>query len=292
MLRIGYRAHDFGSFTTASELGERIGSIRPSFIQLAIYKAFSNARDWKDWDEEYIASIVSALKAHGITIAITGCYTNPIHPDRDERRREIERFRKTLSLTKAFECPYVGTETGSASPSGGYSIDTSSPENLSIFREGLAEMVEAAAKNDACVALEPVARTHTISSLERVAAILEEFPAEYLKIIFDPVNLIPYTGIPEKDGVPLKVPSEEAEHKFVSDVLDVCGDRLAAIHCKDYYLNPETGFKIGNIPALTGIFRWKQFAEELRRRNIDVPWLLENLDPATVKETAETLETF
>ena len=292
MPRIGYRAHDFGSFDSASALGERIESIRPSFIQLALKKVIPSARPWQDWDEEYIHEIAENLSAHGVSIAIIGCYVNLIAPDKEERDKEISRFAKTLSLTSAFGCPYVGTETGTLNPNGGFSIETSSLENLAIARESLARMLEYAEKYDAYVALEAVARNHTISSLDRLADTLAAFPTKRLKVIFDPVNLIPYTGIPEKDGVPLRIPSEAAEHKFISDILDVCEDRLVAIHCKDYILDPDTGTKIGDIPALTGNFRWKAFAEELRKRNIDVPWLLENHNPLTVKETAETLEQF
>ena len=292
MPRIGYRAHDFGSFDSASALGERIESIRASFIQLALNKVIPSAKPWQEWDEEYISQIAKDLNNHGVGVAIIGCYINPIHPDKEARKKEIERFGKSLSFASAFGCPYVGTETGTASPTGGYSIDTSSRENLDIFYASLSEMLELAEKYDAYVAIEAVSRNHSISSLERMTGVLSSFRTKRLKTIFDPVNLIPYTGIPEKDGVPLKVPSEEAEHKFISDVLDLYGDTLVAIHCKDYVLDEETGTKIGDLPALTGIFRWKEFAEELRRREIDVPWLLENHNPATVKETAETLEKF
>ena len=153
-------------------------------------------------------------------------------------------------------------------------------------------MLDAAEKHDAYVAIEAVARNHSISTLERMADILSSFRTDRLRTIFDPVNLIPYTGIPEADGVSLRVPSEEAEHRFVSDVLDLYGEKLAAIHCKDYYLEEETGLKVGDIPALTGIFRWRAFAEEMERRGMDVPWLLENHDPRTVKETAETIAAY
>ena len=292
MPRIGYRAHDFGSFDSASALGERIESIRPSFIQLALKKVIPSSRPWQEWDEEYISGIASDLRSHGVEVAMIGCYINPIHPDKEAREKEIRRFETSLSLASAFGCPYVGTETGTFAPDGGFHIETSDPGNLQIFRDSLSRMLEAAEKYDAYVAIEAVARNHTISTVERMADILASFPSERLKTIFDPVNLIPYTGIPEKDGVALRIPSEEAEHRFVTKVLDLYGDRHVAIHCKDYYLDPATGLKVGDIPALTGVFRWKAFAEELRRRNIDVPWLLENHNPATVRETAETLEKY
>ena len=292
MLRIGFRAHDLGSFNSAAELGQTVEKIRKeSFIQLALNKVIPSARPWQEWDEEYISSLSSTLKEHGVSIAIIGCYINFIEPDEEKRRREIARFRKSLSLAKAFGCPYVGTETGNANPTGGFSLDTSDRKNLEIFRDGLSQIVDAAESYGSYVAIEAVSRVHTISSPERLSSILDEFRSDHLKVIFDPVNLIPWTGIPEYDGVPLKVPSEEAEGSWVRSILDIIGDRLAAIHCKDYYLD-EDGTKVGNIPALTGCFRWKAFAEELHRRKIDVPWLLENLNPKTVQNTTVTLEKY
>ena len=293
MLRIGFRAHDFGSFDTADALGKCVAETKkPALIQLALNKVIPSSRPWEEWDEEYISSITQDLKKHGVSVAIVGCYINPIHPDEAVRRKEIERFRRSLSLASAFGCPYIGTETGTANPSGDYSIATSDPANIEIFKESLTEMLDEAEKDNAYVAIEAVSRNHSISSPERMRKILDTFKTDRLKVIFDPVNLIPYTGIPEEDGVPLQVPSEEAERRFVREILDIYGDRIAAIHCKDYYLDPNTGLKVGDIPALTGIFRWKAFAEELHARSIDVPWLLENHDPRTSKQTAETLEKF
>ncbi len=291
MLRIGYRAHDLGSFESASELGKRIEEIRKtSFIQLALKKVIPSSKPWQEWDEEYISSIASELKSHGVSVAIVGCYINPIHPDPDRRKTEVERFVKSLSLAKAFGCPYVATETGSEHPELKYSVNTSDPKNIEIFKDSLSKMLDAAEKYDAYVAIEAVARSHTISSPARMRDILETFRTDRLKVIFDPVNLIPYTGLLEPDGVPLRIPTAETEHRFVTEVLDLYKDKLIAIHCKDYILTEEAGLKVGNLPALTGNFRWKDFADEIHRRNIDVPWLMENLDPKTVAETSRKLE--
>lgn len=291
MPEVGYRAHDFGSFGSASALGERIESIRKGCIQLALNKVIPSAKPWEEWDEEYISGIRDDLLKHGVWVAMIGCYINPVHPVKEVRDMEVKRFEKSLSLAKAFGCPYVGTETGTQNPDGGYSVYTADPKFMDVFFESLDKMLDAAEKYDSYVAIEAVARSHTMSTIERMQKMLEKYPTKRLKVIFDPVNLLPYTGIKEKDGVSLKIPSEEAEHRFVSDALNVYGDRLAAIHCKDYVIDDD-GFKLGDIPALTGIFRWKAFAEELRRRNIDVPWLLENHNPLTVKETADTIAAF
>ncbi len=293
MIRIGFRAHDFGSFSSVEELASYIEKdFSSSFIQLALKKVIPSSKPWQEWDEEYIYSIRETLEKHGVKIAIVGAYIQPTHIDEEKRKSEIERFKKALSLNKAFGTKIVATETGTRNPNGGYSPDTADPKYIEMFYSGLSEMVEAAAKYDAYCTIEAVNHQHTMSSPERMARMLEKFPSKHLKVLFDPINLVPYEGIREADGVPLRNPSPEAMKAFYSPILDLYGDRLVAIHCKDYRLDENDGHKIGNIPALTGVFDWKGFAEEIRRRGIDVPWTLENLNHATVKETVKTLEAF
>ena len=293
MIKVGLRAHDYGSFNSVEELGSRIEKdFKSSFIQLALKKVVPSSKPWQEWDEDYICSIRETLEKHGIRIAIVGAYIQPTHIDEEKRESEIQRFIKALSLNKAFGTKIVATETGTRNPKGGYSVDTADPKNIEIFYSGLSRMVEAAAKYDAYCTIEAVNHQHTMSSPERMARMLEKFPSEHLKVLFDPINLVPYEGIKESDGVPLKQPTKEAMKAFYSPILDLYGDRLIAIHCKDYRLDENDGHKIGNIPALTGVFDWKGFAEEIKRRGIDVPWTLENLNPDTVIETVKTIESF
>lgn len=293
MIRIGYRAHDFGSFDSADKLASAIEEKdKNAFIQLALNKVIPSARNWKDWDEEYIACIREDLLKHGVKIGIVGCYIQPVHPDEDKRRSDIERFKKSIRLNKAFGCNIIATETGTRNPKGGYSLDTAEPKYIELFYSALSEMVEEAEKYNALCTIEAVAHTHTMSTPERMARMLEKFPSKNLKVLFDPVNLIPYSGIIEKDGTYLAHPSEEAQRAFYSPILDLYQDRLVAIHCKDFVLSENDGHKIGDIPALTGVFDWNGFIKELVKRGIDVPITLENLDPKTVVETKKKLESF
>jgi len=293
MIGIGFRAHDFGSFSSVEDLASRIEKDFPSsFIQLALKKVIPSSKDWRDWNEDYIAEIRKTLLKHGVKIAIVGCYIQPTHPDEEKRKSEIERFKKSLSLAKAFGTKIVATETGTRNPNGGYSIETSDPKYIEMFYSGLSEMVESAVKYDAWCTIEAVNHEHTMSSPERMARMLEKFPSENLKVLFDPINLVPYDGIKEEDGVALYHPTKEAMRRFYTPILDLYGDRLVAIHCKDYKLSELDGHKIGNLPALTGVFDWEGFMKELKRREIDVPISLENLNPATAKETKRILESY
>ena len=291
MLNIGFRAHDFGQFSSVEELGATIESYYPqSVIQLALNKVVPSARKWDEWDEEYISGVRETLSSHGVKIVVVGCYINPIHPDEEKRKSEIRRFIKGLELNRAFGCRVVATETGTVNPKGGYSIHTSDPKNLEIFYSSLSEMVEAAEKYDAYCTIEAVNHTHTMTSVERMAQMIEKFPSSHLKVLFDPVNLVPYAGIKEKDGSEREFPSPEAQKAFYSPILDLYGERLVAIHCKDFRLSEE-GAKIWNLPALTGVFDWQGFMSEIKRRGMEnVPWSLENMNPLTVRDTVSKLQ--
>ncbi len=293
MLRIGYRAHDFGKFDSVEALAERLEALgEECFIQLALNKVVPTAKPWQKWDEEYIASVTDTLLKHGVSVGIVGCYIQPTHIDEEKRKSDIMRFKKSLSLTKAFKCDLVATETGTRNPDGGYSVDTADPKYIELFYSSLSEMVDAAEKYGSYCVIEGVSHQHTMSSPERMKNMLDKFKSERLKVLFDPINMVPYTGIPEKDGVPLKTPTKEACAHFYNELLDIYGDRLVAMHCKDYILSPEDGHKIGDRPALTGVFDWAGFIKEIRKRNIDVPWSLENLNPETCLETKRKLESF
>ena len=158
------------------------------------------------------------------------------------------------------------------------------PKYAAAFRDRL---VEYAVKVGSVVAVEAVAKQNTICSIERMARLAERFDTPRLKIIYDPVNLIPWIGIPEADGSFRARPSLEAQRAFTDSALDAFGLRIAALHVKDFVLD-EHGFKIGNLPALEGVFDWPALLADLRSRKISVPALLENANPATLESTLST----
>ncbi len=289
---IGFRAHDFGSFSNATALGERVSSIQsPASIQLALNKVIPTTRKWKEWDEEYINTIKEDLAAFGVSTAVIGCYINPVHPDPEEREFHLRRFERSLELNQAFGCRIVGTETGSYSPDLSYSLETQDDKVFEILLSSLDRMLNKAIKEDAICAIEPVAFRHTLSTAEKTQKVLDLFKDDHLKIIFDPINLTPQCGIPEADGSTKTIPTTEAQAAFYKEALNIFDGRICAIHAKDFKLTSE-GYKKGDLPILTGVFAWNDFFKELRKRNINVPILLENHNPETLKETLSTLNKF
>lgn len=289
MLDIGFRAHDFGFADSLDSFIETVHHyINGGKLHFAPHKTIRNLLPWTEWTEDYASSIKEKLLDNEITIEVLGCTINPVHPDPDMRRLEIERYKKNLRLSHCFGASIVGTETGSWSPSLSYSAETFEPYVYDIFLSSLDEMLNEAIKRDAVIGIEPAAFIHTICSPERLRMFLETFDDEHLMVTMDPVNLIPRSGIAEPDGSYRRCPSEDAQREYYTPLLEDFRERIAVLHAKDYKLTAE-GFKKGDLTALTGVFDWKGFLSLVKRLDLNVPIILENMNPDTLLMTIERL---
>ena len=292
MKQLGIRAHDLGTFDTISDLASEISLYGDSIpIQLALKKVLKNAPDAEDYSEQFIISVRDALKAKGAYVGVFGSYINPVHPDKAARDAELRRFENHLKYANLLGCPLVGTETGSFRADNSYHRETASAKVLDIFYRSIERLLEVAVKYDAIVGIEAVSKQHTISTIPRMAALMDKFDSPHLRVIYDPANLVPWIGISEADGSVMGTPSFAAQKDFFCSALDAFGDKIAAIHVKDYKLNDQ-GFKVGDLTVGEGILDWKFLFGELRRRNIEVPALLEDLTVSTLKETLSLLSTY
>ena len=289
MKQLGLRAHDLGSFSSIKDLAKEVAKYGKNIpIQLALKKVVKDAPDAFAYTEAFIESVRDDLAAEGAYVGVFGSYINPVHPDEGQRDVHLKRFEQHLKYAKLLGCRLVGTETGSPNADCSYHLETASQKNLDIFYKSVERLVEAAVKYDAVVGIEAVSKQHTMSSVERMAKLVETFKTEHLAVIYDPVNLVPWIGIPESDGSYPGQPSLDAQKAYIRAALDAFGSRIAAIHVKDYRLN-EQGFKIGDITVGTGVMDWAYIATEFRSRNIEVPALLENLCVSTLARDLETL---
>ena len=290
-MEIGFRAHDIGKFDSVESLASTIETFKKqSKIQLALNKVIPSSPKYSEYTPEYITSVRESLAKHGVSVAIVGCYINPVHPDPEERNEQLRRFEISLSLHKEFGCPYIGTETGSLNPDSSYNPLTSEEKVFSTFLSSVERLLKKAESVGATVTLEAVARKNTICSAERMRRVMDTFKSDNLKVIYDPINLTSWLGMAEPDGSVRIKPSAEAIEKAVRHDLDLLAPYVVAVHAKNYVLD-SNGWKIGNKALMEGVVDWAVIFKLLREYKIDVPVLLENLNPATLKETLAYLDT-
>ena len=270
MIQIGLRAHDYGTLAP-EQLADIIEDYHPESIQLALSKALSPAPAPGTLSPGYARRIRKIFEARNISIAVLGCYINPVHPDSHEREKALRSFEEHLRYARDFGCALVGTETGSLNENCSFHPDTEKEEAFDLFCKSAERLISCAEKCGSIVAIEPVAYKHTISSIEKMQKLIERFPSPALGVIWDPVNLLPINGL------------NESQQLFFDRTVDAFGDRIVAIHAKDFRM--EGGRKKGDLPAGTGEVDWQALLKLLTEKLPGIDILLENTQPATARST-------
>jgi sugar phosphate isomerase/epimerase len=268
MIQIGLRAHDYGRLAPEI-LADTLAAFNPDSVQLALAKAFPEAPPPGGLSPGYARKIRRIFESRNISIAVLGCYINPVHPDPEERETMLSRFEEHLRFARDFGCALVGTETGSRNPDCSWHPDTEKGETFDLLCKSLERLVKTAEKCGSIVAVEAVADQHTISSVEKMKELLSRLASPALKVIYDPVNLIPQAGL------------QEPQEAFFLRAFEAFGEHIAALHLKDFRF--EGGRKKGDLPAGTGILEWKTLLGLVLRKKPGVDLLLENSVPATAR---------
>lgn len=270
MIQIGVRAHDFGTLPPA-ELAKLVAASGASCIQLALAKALSGVPvNPTELGAEGARAIKAAFAQQGVSIAVLGCYINPVHPDEGERDKALKKFEAHLRLAHEFGCRLVGTETGSIAPNCSYHPDTAKESTFRTLVQSVRRLADVAEQTpEAMVAVEAVAHQHTISTAKLMRRLLEEVGSKRVGVIFDPTNLVPLDGLADQDA-------------FLDECFESFGERIVALHAKDYVMEqgPNGLVKSGPLPAGTGLLDWVGIFRRLRAAGkADVPVLLENAGP-------------
>jgi sugar phosphate isomerase/epimerase len=268
MIQIGLRAHDYGRLAPEI-LADTLAAFNPDSVQLALAKAFPEAPPPGGLSPGYARKIRRIFESRNIYIAVLGCYINPVHPDPEEREKMLRRFEEHLRFARDFGCALVGTETGSRNPDCSWHPDTEKTETFDLLCKSLERLVKTAEKCGSIVAVEAVADQHTISSIEKMKELLSRLASPALKVIYDPVNLIPQAGL------------QEPQEAFFLSAFEAFAEHIAALHLKDFRF--EGGRKKGDLPAGTGILEWKTLLGLVLEKKPGVDLLLENSVPATAR---------
>ncbi|MCL2804622.1 MAG: sugar phosphate isomerase/epimerase [Treponema sp.] len=279
MLQIGLRAHDYAKNVTPQELANILDEYNPAAIQLALAKSFANAPKPGMLSVGFARLVRRALEEKNIAVAVLGCYINPVHPDAETREKHLKSFEEHLRFARDFGCSIVGTETGSCNGDCSYHPDTEKQENFDLFCRSLERLVNTAQKCGSIVCIEAVADQHTISSIEKMEKVIKMFSSPALKVIYDPVNLLPVAGL-----------KSESHKSFFTRAFDAFGNDIIIIHAKDFRM--ENGKKNGMLPAGTGELDYFSLLSLIKERKPGIDILLENTSPETGKAAAAFLQKF
>ena len=77
-----------------------------------------------------------------------------IHPDKEKRKQELNRFKEHIRFARDFGCSIVGTETGNVYEKTGYTVDNYEEQPFLDVVESVSELVAEAEKFGVIVAIE------------------------------------------------------------------------------------------------------------------------------------------
>ena len=286
MLDLGFRTHDFGrKFRDADEIGSLASSFRKNAcLHFAPYKAFDDAP--RPLTQQWAAETKSALSAHGVRVAILGCYINPVHPDPDVLEKELAKFENGIDVANALGAGLVATETGSLDARNIRCEDTWTDKNWSRFLKIIERLLTRAVKNDVVMAIEAVADKNTVDTPDRMFRVMETFKSPNLRCLFDAVNIMPIKGVDDFAS-------------WYDEALSMLAPYISAMHLKDYvwadfmpnypYATPPV--KKGNIAIGEGLFPWKTVFGLYKKYGLTgLPMTLENFNPATLSRSLDFIE--
>ncbi|TXK70073.1 sugar phosphate isomerase/epimerase [Paenibacillus sp. N3.4] len=273
---IGTLAHSVGHLPL-QQLTAKLSGRGIDFVQLALTKAISDI-------DTSLGKLSPALANHigeqfhraGIRIGVLGCYINPIHPDPQVRRHEINRFKEHLRYARDFGTSIVATETADLTTYLTQDSERYEAIGWELLKQTVEELVEEAERWGVFIGLEPVF-THTLSSTEKMCRILEEIPSSNLGVVFDPVNLLPPAAV--------EVASQNA---FLDDAFTAFGDRIILAHLKDVIVRND---KLEAVASGKGIFQTKSFLEKLHHYKPGIDISLEQLADDTIEEALQYVRT-
>ncbi|NQX65281.1 sugar phosphate isomerase/epimerase [Paenibacillus alba] len=271
---IGTLAHTVGQLPL-KQLTEKLSGRGVDFVQLALNKAISDI-------DTSIGKLSPALANHigeqfhraGLRIGVLGCYINPIHPDPQQRRHEINRFKEHLRYARDFGTSIVATETADLTTYLAHDAERYEQIGWSALKQTVEELAEEAERWGVFIGLEPVA-THTLSSSEKMARILEEIPSSNLGVVFDPVNLLPFKAIDSQDA-------------FLDQAFATFGDRIVLAHLKDIIVQND---RLEAVRSGQGIFQTKSFLTKLQQAKPGIDISLEQVSHDNLDATIQYVRT-
>lgn len=257
---IGMRAHDL-DYGDIEVLSEKLAQYDKRTIQLALLKSVTNL-GLKDgaFTPGLARKIRQALDKNNISIAVLGCYINPVCPDKQERQVQINRFKEHIKYAKFLGADMIGTETGSVNLDGSFNEKNHSEENYQDFLSIMRELAEYARDLGVCIGIEAVS-IFTIHSPETMKRMLDDLNMPNIFVIFDPVNYLDYKNY-------------RNQREIFQRAFDLYGDRIAVVHLKDFTVgNGELNYAL----PTEGELDYGFLAELLNEKKPHIPLLLEEV---------------
>ena len=269
-MTIGISTLGFPGFTNA-ELAKILAQQGITTVQLFLnqtdsrYWKYNGRSDLSDMTAARSKSIAALYRDAGLHIHSLGVYTNLIHPDKDERRKNLAYFEDMMKIARAMDVRYLISEAGH------YHSEEPAPRVAHHFQEQVwKQMVDTgkhlarlAKQHDVTVLLEPFFRGF-LCTAKRTRVFLEEIDSPHVRALLDPANLL--------------------EANDLNEMFDQLTPWIGCLHAKDRTLHVDRG-----VPAGQGDLDYPQFVSLAAQHTPHAPLILEYVGPNDYLRTLQHL---
>ncbi|MFD2327834.1 sugar phosphate isomerase/epimerase family protein [Cohnella sp. GCM10020058] len=236
MLRLGISARCLERGQSAQEFARQTAEMGFSCIQLSLPETLTAIdTGYGKLSAGMARHIGDAFRERGVQIASIECYINPVHPDPEARRRQLELFKERIRYARDFGCGMVSTETGSLNADFSWHPDNHGEAAYELCVNGLRELVREAESFGVKLGIEGVT-SFVANSPDKLARMIADIGSRHLHIVFDPANLLSADNI-------------DSQAAMIRRSFELFGDRIELVHAKDFVL--DEGLKRA-VPPGTG----------------------------------------
>lgn len=225
-------------------------------------------------------------------------YTNFIHPDLDQRKRNMDRLKEIIRWARELGSPYVISETGTYNTESEWMSDpkNKSQEGFDLCAAAISELSQTAYDHGAMFLLETYVN-NVVGSVEETVKMFAAVDHQSLGLLMDPTNYFEEHNIDNMDGI-------------LNQVFDTLSDKVKIAHAKDVAFSEDKSEKhadIGDEDALSshtfrgvgnivldapgmGVLNYDLYLKRLAEKHPNIPIIVEHLDESDVPRTKKFLD--
>lgn len=226
----------------------------------------SRRNPWLEASEAGITELKEALKKYDVTFFDMHTYTNNIHPDLEQRKKNHRYVIEQCEAAERVGCPMVTTHTGTCSTDRPISPhkDNWTWETWKLGVTVIKQLLRDTSGMNVAFGIEAVNMTASNNPRAHLQ-LIEEVGDPRLKICLDPVNMM-HLGVYYRNT------------ELINECFDLLGEHIIAGHAKDTYILPnKMSAYITEVAPGKGILDYETYLARLSRLSTPRPLLIEHI---------------
>lgn len=216
--------------------------------------------------DSLIEAYAQAAKAQRLIIAEVGAWCNPIAPDREVRKKALERCRGQLRLADALgACCCVNVSGSKGERWDGPYRENFTEETWRDMVKSIQEIIDDVKPQNTFYTIEPMPWMYPMGP-EEYRRLLEDVDREQFAVHMDIFNWI-------------TSPQRYFRHEeFMEKCFEMLGAHIKSCHLKDVLLKQEFILQLEEMACGQGGLNLKKYRELIDRTDPDIPVIIEHLD--------------